>query len=186
MAATDIVSLADAKAHLNITDSSSDSELAGFISAATGPVEQYVGAVINRTVTETFDGGRPNVLLSHLPVASITSVVDGGATLTADDYEVATDSGVLYRVAGSGLSAFTAGVRSVVAVYVAGQAAAIAAVPGHIRMAALIIIQHLWETQRPAAQGAFSQGSDDYDPRYSYSVPRRALELLGEPVGGIA
>lgn len=186
MAATDIVSLAAAKTHLNMTDTASDAELAGFISAATGVVEQYVGAVINRTVTEVFDGGRAVLMLSHIPVVSITSVTDGGTALDAGAYKVAGDSGVLSRVSGSALVPLLAGVQSVVVVYVAGQAADTDAVPGNMRMAALIIIQHLWETQRPAAQGPFSQASDDYDPRYSYSVPRRALELLGEPVGGIA
>lgn len=189
MAATDIVTLAECKTHLNITDSSSDTELGGFISGATAVVERYVGAVVNRAVVETFDGGVSRLSLSHLPVSSVTSVVDDGATLAAGDYVVSPDSGVLSRVAGSGLSAFLVGVQSVVVTYVAGRVASTAAVAAaypDFRLAALIIIQHMWETQRPAAAGPFTQGSDDYDPRYSYSVPRRALELLGEPIGGIA
>ena len=61
--------------------------------------------------------------------------------------------------------------------------AAVATDLADVRLAGLIILQHMWETQRPAAQGPFSQASDDYDPRYAYSVPRRAQELLGVEIG---
>jgi hypothetical protein len=189
VAATDIVALADAKAQLNITDTSSDAELAGYISAVTRPVEKYVGPVIHRNVTEVFDGGRTTMILSQIPVVSITSVTEGGTLVAASGYTVAKDSGVLTRVAGVAPVATVPGVQSVSVLYVAGQAAdttAVTANLGHIRLAALIILQHMWETQRPAGGGPFSQGQDDYDPRYSYSIPRRALELLGEPIGGFA
>lgn len=191
MAATDIVTLAETKTHLNIDSSNtaSDAELAGFISGATATVERYVGPVVYRTVTEVFDGGRPDLLLTQHPVSSITSVTVSGTALTSDDYEFNGDTGVLTRVSGSARVAFTSGIQNVSVVYVAGVAsntAAVAAAAPNSRLAALIIVQHMWETQRPAAAGPFTQGSDDYDPRYSYSVPRRALELLGEPIGGIA
>lgn len=185
MAATDIVTLAEAKTHLNIDDSGSDAELGLFIDAATGVVEQYVGAVIHRTVVETFDGGLSSMALSTTPVVGITSVAEGGSALDAGAYAVSR-GGLLSRVSGTVRWAFLAGVQSVQVTYTAGVAANTAAVPGHIRLAALIIVQHMWETQRPAGGGPFTQGIDDYDPRYSYSIPRRALELLGEPVGGIA
>ncbi|SEG44866.1 hypothetical protein SAMN04489712_105275 [Thermomonospora echinospora] len=189
MGALDIISTTDAKAQLNMSDSTSDTELAGYVSAASRVVEKYVGAVIHRTVTDTFDGGRSQLLLSTLPVVSITSVTDTGTALAADGYTVDLRAGVLTRLVGTSPTPFEAGYQSVQVVYTAGQAADIAAVAADLadyRLAALIIVQHLWETQRPAARGPFDQGADDYDPRYSYSIPRRALELLGEPVGGIA
>lgn len=190
MAATDIVTLAEAKLHLNITGTDSDAELAGFISAATQPCEDVVGAVVNRTVVEVFDGGRAQLPLSHRPVSSITSVVDTGTTLSASSYTVNAESGVLTLVAGPSPLPFLVGVQSVTVTYVAGRVASTAAVAtsayGNIRMAALIIVQHLWETQRPAAAGPFTQGVDDFDPRYSFSIPRRATELLGERVAGFA
>ena len=189
MAATDIIALADAKAQLNITDTASDAELAGYVSAVTRVVERYAGAVIHRSVTEVFDGGRAQVLLSKLPVVSVLSVTDSGAVVDSSGYKVDKEAGVLTRVAGPSPMAFLPGVQSVSVLYQAGQAASVAAVAqdlADIRLGALIILQHMWDTQRPAAAGPFSQGGDDFDPRYTYSVPRRALELLGEPVGGIA
>ena len=187
MAATDIVSLADAKAQLNITDNVSDAELAGFISAVTAPIEDHVGAaIINRTVTEVFDGGTAQLSLSCFPVVSVTSVTESGSVLEAAGYTINKDSGILTRVAGISALAFLPGHQSVSVVYIAGQAANIAAVEPNIRMAALIMIQHLWETQRPAAQGPFSQAGDDYDPRYAHAIPRKAFEVLGERMGGFA
>lgn len=185
MAATDVISLAEMKLHLNMTDTVSDAELAVFISAASEVVEDYVGVVVQRSVTDTFDGGRAAVLLTRRPVVSVTSVTDSGTVLPASGYK-ASASGVLSRVAGQSTTPFQAGAQSLQVVYTAGQAADTASAPRRVKMAALIIAQHLWETQRPAGQGSFSKGSDDFDPRYSYSIPRRALEMLGEPVGGIA
>lgn len=185
MAATDLFTLAAAKDQLNITDTASDVELAGYVSGVTRVVERYVGAVVNRTVIERFDGGRCEVLLSNIPVASVTSVTDSGTTLDAGAYKVST-SGVLSRVAGPSRIAFLPGVQSVEVTYVAGKVADTASVAtdlADVRLAGLIILQHMWETQRPAAAGPFSQAADDYDPRYAYSVPRRAQELLGIEIG---
>ncbi|MEV4000999.1 head-tail connector protein [Actinomadura sp. NPDC049753] len=184
MAATDIIDLAAAKEQLNIDpdNTDSDAELALYVSAATEVVERYVGAVIQRPVTERFDGGRSALLLSALPVASVTSVTVGGSVLDAAGVAVS-ESGVLTRVSGSARMNFSSGTQTVEVVYVAGRAASVAEVPARYQLAARIIVQHMWETQRPAAQGPFSQASDDYDPRYAYSVPRRAQELLGVEIG---
>jgi Phage QLRG family, putative DNA packaging. len=185
MAATDLFLLDDAKKQLNITDTASDAELAGYVSGVTRVVERYVGAVVNRTVSEVFGGGRCEVLLSNIPVASVTKVTDNGTVLDAGAYRVSS-SGVLTRTAGPSRTLFLPGIQSVEVEYVAGQVADTAAVAtdlADVRLAGLIILQHMWETQRPAAQGPFSQASDDYDPRYAYSVPRRAQELLGIEIG---
>lgn len=189
MAATDIFTLAQAKDQVNIAQSNTtnDAELSGvYIPAVTAVVEDIVGAVIHRSVTEVFDGGRAQLLLTTTPVVSITSVTEGGTVLDPVGYVVARDSGVLTRVAGVSAVACLPGMQSVSVAYVAGKAADVTLVEGNVRLAGLIILQHMWETQRPAAAGPFSQAGDDYDPRYSFSIPRRALELLGEPVGGFA
>jgi uncharacterized phiE125 gp8 family phage protein len=189
VAATDIFTLAQAKKQLNIdaADTASDDELSGvYIPAVTAVIENNVGKVINRSVTEVFDGGRAVLLLTSIPVVSITSVTEAGSVLDPAGYVVDKNSGVLTRVSGVSAIACLPGIQSVSVLYVAGQAADVTQVAGNVRLAGLIILQHMWETQRPAGGGPFSQGQDDYDPRYSYSIPRRALELLGEPIGGFA
>lgn len=180
-----IISLADAKAQLNIdaSDTSSDAEVLDFIRSATSICEQYAGIIAQRTCVETFHGGKPHLLLGNQPVLAVTSVVDRGQTLDPSTYEVNTGSGVLTRVAGVYALPFLPGFDSVVVTYTAGMQV----VPAHIQQAARIIVQHLWETQRTAGRNAYSGNPDEYDPRYSYSIPRRALELLGPPIlGGFA
>lgn len=183
MAATDVITLAEAKDQLNIPrdNTASDAELAGYVAGASRACERYVGAVVHRTVVERFDGGRAQVLLTTLPVVEATEVKDTGAVVEAGGYTVA-KSGVLSRVAGPSLMPFLPGVQTVEVTYTAGQVATLAEVAEalpHVRLAALIILQHMWETQRPAARGPFDQQGDDFDPRYAYSIPRRAQELLG-------
>jgi hypothetical protein len=179
-----IVSLADAKGQVNIPLASTthDDELMGFVRSATAVCEQYVGAIARTAFTESFDGGVSRVALSHAPVLSVTSVTESGNALVASDYTLSPLSGVLTRTSNFVEFPFYMGSRNVTVSYLAGRTAT----PPNVRQAALIIVQHMWETQRPAGGGPFGQDSGDYDPRYSYSVPRRALELLGEPVGGIA
>lgn len=176
-----LVSLAEAKEQLNITGDTDDAELMRKLQSVTGPVERYVGSVVRRSWTETFDGGNPKIALLHFPVLAITQVVESGAVLVSSAYMVKLNAGVLTRVSGSYPTRWRAGVDNVSVTYEAGRT-----ITGEdVRQAVLIILQHLWETQR----GGFSaspRDSDTYDPRFGYSVPRRALELLGEPIPGMA
>ena len=172
----DLVTLAEAKAHLNIVGSTDDAELPIFITAATSIVERYVGAVLAQTLTERFDGGRRALILAGRPVTSVTSVIVDGAALAAGAYTIDKAAGIISSTGGR----FAAGSQNVVIVYDAGRAS----VDPHHRLAALIIIQHMWETQRGTASPR--QRDDTFDPRYTYSIPRRALELLGEPTPGVA
>ncbi|GLY81841.1 head-tail connector protein [Actinoallomurus iriomotensis] len=174
-----LVSLAEAKEQLNITGSQDDAEIMRKMQAVTGPVERIVGAVGRRAWTETYDGGTPRIALLHFPVLAVTQVVESGTVLASSAYTLKPTAGVLTRLAGGVASRWRPG--DVTVLYEAGRI-----ITGeHIRQAVLIILQHLWETQR----GGFSaspRDSDTYDPRFGYSIPRRALELLGEPIPGFA
>lgn len=183
-----LVSLADAKAHLNIPAShtADDEELRGFIEAATAVVERHVGAIVPTDHVETFDGGREAVVLSHAPVLAVTSVTEDGAAVGPDGYTLDTTSGVLRRRMGIAPYCWRPGVDAVTVAYTAGRTS----VPAHYSRAALIIIRHMWETQRNAGGGRPGLGEEAPDsytvsPR-AYTVPYRAVELLGEPVSGIA
>nr|PZN00569.1 MAG: hypothetical protein DIU77_03405 [Thermocrispum agreste] len=178
-----LVSLADAKQHLNIpaARTADDEELRGFIAAATAVVERHVGAVVRREHVETFDGGRSALILSHAPVLSVTQVVEAGAAVDPSGYVLDAAAGVLVRTAGC----WAAGPHAVQVTYVAGRTA----VPAAYSRAALIIIGHMWETQRNTSAGRPPLGDTDLAatvPGSTYSVPRRALELLGDPVPGVA
>ncbi|MBB2909321.1 putative phiE125 gp8 family phage protein [Streptosporangium becharense] len=180
----ELVTLAEAKAHLNIPPSrtADDEEIARFIGALTDPIERHTGIVLPVTVTDRCWGGRRSLLLSRRPVQSITSVtLPGGGTVPGSGYELDGDAGVLHRMAGGYTYRWERG--RITIVYTAG----LAAVPAHVRQAALIILGHLWETQRGTMGTARATGDDEvWDPRFGHSIPRRALELLGGTPMGLA
>lgn len=172
-----LISLADAKRQLNITSTKHDAELADMLRSVTAVCERYRGAIVRRTHTEeiTAPYGARQIRLTYTPILSVTSVTEAGTVLTAADYDLSADSGVLTRMTGGYPVRWHAGRQSITVTYVAGRTE----IDPAVRQAALILIQHMWETQRGGAMPA--RDTDTFDPRYSYSIPRRALELLGEP-----
>lgn len=185
-----VVSLSDAKAHLNIPASRTgdDEELRSFIEATTAVVERFAGAVLRASHTQTFDGGREAVVLAHTPILSVASAAESGAVVAPSGYSLDGDSGVLTRMAGGYRSRWLPGTGNVAVTYTAGRQV----IPANVTRAALIILKHMWETQRASGGGRPGLGEEVADPATyvvnpnAYTVPYRALELLGEPVSGIA
>ncbi|WP_228988594.1 hypothetical protein [Streptomyces sp. DH8] len=171
-----LLTLAEARAQTDTRSASSDTEMQMYIDALTAVIEGYVGVVEVREVTETVDGQGPAVVLLHPPVLSVTSltpVEPGGAAVDVARLHVDGPSGVL---AYADRSRFCGGPWT--AVYQAGRTV----VPATIRLAALLLFQHLWRTRNGPARGG-GGGSDDYSvtepiPGFGYAVPNRVLELL--------
>lgn len=118
-----ILGLAEAKDHLNMaqTDTSQDEELRRAIAGVSAVVEDIVGIVARRTVVQTLSGrGTSALLLSRLPVISVTSIVEDAVTLAATDYTV-TEHGVLTRLAASVRWRWPVGVNNIVVTHVAGR-----------------------------------------------------------------
>lgn len=172
-----VISLAEGKAQLNITGTDDDEEIAGMVRAVTAVCERYVGALARTTYAETHNGGY-RIVLDHAPVLSVTSVVailDGGTNQSVADLDVDGPTGIIRRLDGAymcGPLRFT---------YVAGRTEVLP----HVRLAGLIILQHLWETQRGNVAPRFGV-EEPWDPRRGFAIPRRALELLGDQIPGIA
>ncbi len=180
MAAT-LVSLAEAKAHLNITSGAEDAEIMRVIEAVTVPIERVAGSVAPTAHTEIHPGSRPVIVLSHQPVLSVTSVTGPGGVVDAEGYALDGQAGVLARMSGVAGGVWEAG--QITVTYTAG----LASVPPHVRLAALIVVQHLWETQRGGRDQRFTgAGEEGWNPGLGFALPRRALELLGDPMPGIA
>lgn len=185
-----IVSLADAKAHLNIPVSrtTDDEELRSFIEATTAVVERFAGAVLRASHTQTFDGGRKAVVLAHTPILAVTSVTESGTVVAAPGYDLDGDSGVLTRLSGGFQSFWSGGAANITVAYTAGRQI----IPANISRAALIILKHMWETQRASGGGRPGLSEEVAGPATymanpsAYTIPYRALELLGEPTSGIA
>jgi hypothetical protein len=175
-----IVSLTEVRAHLNKTSTVNDGELEGFISAATGVVEYHIGPVVEQEKTERHHG--PGLGLWHPPVlalTSVTAVLTGGTSWNVAELTVDNDTGIVQRLNGHALYGGPWDVT-----YTAGRAT----VSGDIKTACMIIVGHLWETQRGRMTKLPVGGGIDNVPvsaGISYAVPRRALELL-RPHSGMA
>jgi uncharacterized phiE125 gp8 family phage protein len=165
------VSLTDVKTHLNITGNGDDGELIAMTAAAVGLIEGQVGPITRRTVTDTLDGGRSSLLLSTAPVASVTTVVENGSTLTSTAFDLDGEAGVLRRLFGNSEATWADGAKNVTVTYVAGRTD----VPADLRHAVLETVRHLWTTQRGSVRRS---GTDDYQPGAGFSLPYRVREML--------
>jgi len=173
-----LLTLAEAKAQLDIETTTSDVELQAYIDSLTAVIERHVGPVENRTVTELVHGRGTALALSQAPAVSLTSLTPrlaGGTAIGVDEVFLDGDSGTVYRVDGG---SFVGGPWT--AVYEAGRGG----VPATINLAARILLQHLWRTQYGASRGLSGVGGgDDYSvtepiPGWGYAIPNRVLQLL--------
>jgi len=171
--------------HLNIpTASANEEEIRRFIDAAQDLAENYVGAVLGRrSITETYDGNTDHLRLRSPRAISITSVVENGITLGTNEYKLDDTGQRLYRLTASSLTAssysaygyWATGTDTVTVSYVAG----FTVTPYAVQQGVLEIIRHLWQTQRGAVNVMSRTGTgDDFYPASTYSLPRRAMELL--------
>ncbi|GHH87816.1 phage gp6-like head-tail connector protein [Streptomyces capitiformicae] len=177
-----ILSLADAKAHLNIaaTITTHDDELRGWIEAITHLVQQYTGICARGTVVEDHDiqpSGTRVLTLRRTPVISLTSVtaiLTGGTSYTIADLDTDTRMGIVRRLDGG----YLYGPLRIT--YVAGRSV----IPANITSAGKIILQHLWRTQYGASRaGSAIGGGEDFSVTepiagFGYAIPNRALQLL--------
>jgi hypothetical protein len=170
-----ILSLADAKKHLNKTSTTDDDEIRSWVESITAGIEGLCGPVVVRSYTERHDFRRATtVCLRRTPALGITSVVPvltGGTTYAVADLALDGETGIVQRLDGGVLHGplqFT---------YPAGRRI----VPAAMTSAARIILQHLWRTQQ--GPGRPQRGTDDYDVSepvvgFGYAIPNRALQLL--------
>ena len=169
-----LLTLADAKAELNIdvADTDDDAEITAYLGAVTDMIERFIGPVENRSVTETVRGGRA-AILSRPPIFSIQSIAGAmsGAVVATADVWFNPSSGVI-RPKGSAMP------DPIVVTYTAGRNVSGASIPLGIQIAARTAISHLWRFQR----GSAGAGSDYDDatpvPGMGYAMPNRALQLL--------
>lgn len=170
-----LLTLTEAKNQLAIETTTADAQLEMYIEALTSVIEGYVGPVEEQAVTETVRGQGGAVALLRPPILALTSltpVTSGGAAVDVTGLHVDSPSGVVTYLNGS---PFCGGPWT--AVYTAGRAT----LPPNIKLAAVLLLQHLWRTKYGAARGG--GGADDYSvqdpvPGYGYAIPNRVLELL--------
>ncbi|HEY9417671.1 MAG TPA: hypothetical protein VIQ30_23170 [Pseudonocardia sp.] len=163
---------------LRLTNPSVDDieDVREYMAAATAVIERHrCEVVVPRTVTEFVDASGPSLILPHTPVISVTSVtrLDGVTVDPTGLVVVKPNAGIVrYRSGG-----YFNGLYEVV--YKAGRTV----IPSNYTRAALIIVEHLWQTERPFATGMDGAYDDSMTlvRGMGFAVPNRALELLGKP-----
>jgi hypothetical protein len=146
---------------------------------------------------EWYDGGSSTISLRAIPVLTVTSVIEtygasysrtltqeapDSGTSSAFDYSIDLVSGLLTRRAVGIAVPFAPGEKNIHVVYTTGYST----VPYDIKHAVLLLVAHLWETQRGRMVLPGQPGSD-WNPAMAYTWPRRVREIAdGYYVPGIA
>jgi hypothetical protein len=179
-----LVSLADAKDYLNIPQdrTTNDAELGHFIAVASEFVEARTQSYHAQTVTERYVfprlGGENVLILRKSPVTAVSAVIENGLTTLVGNYQVNAVGNYIWRTSGWWSS-------PVDVTYTVGATTGGGSVmPERVRHAVLVVLKHLWTTQRGTLPMGGRQSADDvYDPRSSYSFPRAVAEMLTD-LGG--
>ena len=153
--------------YLNIpTANANENEIRRFMDAANDLAQSYTGVILGRKTftSQLYDGGNEN-----------------GVLLNSGQYVIDPTGQRLYRIGSGTLYAtnsygyWTAGMNNVSVTYVAGYVNP----PMAAKQGVLEIIRHLWQTQRGAMNVmGRNQTGDELYPASTYSLPRRAMELL--------
>lgn len=157
--AASVVSLAEMQAYLQETRTSQQDAIRAVTEAATAAVEDYCNRAFRRSsYVEVHDGGKPSVFLRHVPVLSVSSVVENGTATT--DYRVNNLTGQLTK----GASGFNVGqwypvVGSLAVTYTAGETS----IPQPVIEAVKMTAQSLYVEQAgraPRAADEFAAPAD--------------------------
>lgn len=162
--------LDDAKSLLDITDTSFDAELQGFIDSAIEAVDFLCGPTSPTTVTETHEVTGNAISLSTRPFIELLSVTGQryGTVDVSRLYVGRPTSGIVRARYGSWLYPD---------VYEVTFTAGWATPPASLARGAKIIFRHQWDTQRRNFDDA-----TDLDlvavPGLGFAIPRMALQIL--------
>lgn len=167
-----VVTLGEAKAHLNITATTSDTELETFIDRAEAAVVARCGPLAPVAVTSRVRGESNILALPTTPVISLTSITPLNASaLTVTDYLVS-EGGNVEHVIGAWFLA-----RWYTVTYQAGRTT----LAEDLRLGILELIRHMWDTQRGGLSrpgSPMSTAMSNTMPGAAYLFPFRVEQLL--------
>jgi hypothetical protein len=176
-----VISMADARAALNIadTDTSHDDEIRLYVAAATEVIEDLTGPVLSASVVETHSGEARTGLSLFKRATAITTVTEDGTSLSVGtDCVFDSVANVLWRGAYAGASEWSELTPSnVVVTYTVGAAI----VPPNVVLAARELVRHLYAVGQQPWRAPYGGGLDDIPMATTpsgYAVPKRVLDLL--------
>ena len=188
---TSILPLQDAKDALNIPQSvtTNDAEIAAYVATIRSCFESYTGGpVVNKTITSErteMMSGQTVIPVRQRPLVSVTSITSasGGVIDISGGLDLDANAGLIRRVLGLPFyGPFFQWLPQVTVTYVAGWGVS---VPAAFGVAARIILQHLWSSQR--GPSLLPMGAEELTtvPGFGYAIPNQAAELLDGSQGGI-
>lgn len=195
MASNDLLTLAEAKAALNISSGSTtqDAEVSAYVSAVSSQLDKMCGPIVTRTVTsESHDGGTELLFLGYRPVSTITAVVEYAGTdpttLTAetnDDrdgqrYLIEAAKGILRRRSGGSDSGFASGRQNVIVTYTAGRYSSTSTVDERFKTAARLCLTNLWRREQGGGTDTFGALPGTVIP--GFGMPNAVMDLLADDV----
>lgn len=150
-------------------------------------VVDYVAATEH---TEWHGGGQKLIILSHFPVASVTSVTEyqgtasqviaaepwDGGSFTSNGYAVDSTRGYLYRTSGGSAAKWYGRVK---VVYTVGSAE----VPDDLREAAVLAVGHLWDLRGDESRqpDRVQRQLGDYSEQFQWGNAQGEIDRLLSP-----
>lgn len=170
-----LISVQEAKDHLNFRAGDSDEELSRFMMAATELVEAKAGYTVRRAFTDRISDGVWQIVLPRRPVLSVqsvTSVWPGGPSWTTAQLITDGEAGIIAPA--TLLFPFWWGPWDVA--YTVGRAVPL---EKHLH-AVKEQLRHLWDTQRGSMAPSLLGGEEVFTTStgFSFTVPRRVLEAF--------
>lgn len=146
----DVLSLREAKDHLNIEGDEQDALVSEYLAAAMGHIADRIGPLEVVSVSERCTAVNGTLLLSELPALSLTSAAAVGGSGGIDVAAVHVDSA-------SGVVSLDAGAISGTydVVYDAGREG----LPANLKLAVKELLRHLWKSSQ--RRGANRRGTPD-------------------------
>ena len=178
LAADALVSLADLKTVLTISESTFDDILNFMINAASEGFQRIVGCNLvyaTRTAVKVDGNGGTRLRLPHWPVVSISALTENDVALTENtDYYLNAKLGVLIK---GGVSVWSTGLRNIVATYISGYKidATVPLLPYDIRQAIIMQAGYWWKQMDKEDWGQISQSFGDGSSITLYSIIKEDL-----------
>lgn len=165
-----VLTLAQAKTHLNIEGTTQDTELQAFIDAAEALVARMCGPLTSVATTATVVSNGATLVLPVAPAVSLTSVTSVSADSAVDLETLVFDTETAIVTPIDGQASLAVGWAYTV-VYQAGRAT----LPADLLLGVKELVRHLWRSQRGASA---RPGSQDSPPAPGYLIPYAVAELL--------
>lgn len=168
-----VLSLDQAKQHLNITSTTNDAEVQVTIDAAEARLSQEVGPLSGVDKSARVSTAGAFLLLPSAPVQSLTSITDVRASEALDLTLLTLDgeAGTVYYTDGNSLFRSPA--------YDVAFRAGWSTVPADLMYAIKELVRHLWQTQRgnPMISSLADQAPIGAAPA-GFALPNRVMEMI--------